>query len=149
MTAIRLQLRLAWSPGSDSAAKARERNSLADQAWKPVFLLCQLDLQTSFPGAGAGSENIKNQRRSVDHPRADYIFQISDLRCGKLVVKKNQSGVQRLSFQRNFFRKTVSDIGPGIRRFSFLCKRSYDFRSGRFCQLTKFRKRISRHQTIF
>ena len=60
-----LQLRLAWSPGSDSAAKARERNSLADQAWKPVFLLCQLDLQTSFPGAGAGSENIKNQRRSV------------------------------------------------------------------------------------
>jgi hypothetical protein len=60
---------------------------LAGQTRQKVFVLGELDLKATFPGAGAPPEDVQNERRPVNDLNAQGVLQVLLLVWGQLVIQ--------------------------------------------------------------
>ena len=64
---ISFQLRFAWPPGADPAAKPLQMAPLSGKARQEILVLCQLHLELPLPGSGTPGEDVQDQPRTVYH----------------------------------------------------------------------------------
>ena len=86
--AVRLDLRLAWPSRADAAAQPFQVAPLAGQPRQQVLRLGQLHLQRPFPASRVASEDIQDQRRTIDDLDVflERVFQAALLRGRELRV---------------------------------------------------------------
>src|SRR5664279_4468529 len=95
LAAVCLELRLARSARTDSAAKLRHLHTASCQPRKQVFQLRQLNLHLSFSCSGMTRKNIENELRAVDHSNVEFALQVALLRRSQFVVEDHQVGINR------------------------------------------------------
>ena len=96
--AVDLEFRLAGAARADTAAEAREHESLAAEARQVVLELRELDLQLALPRAGALCEDVEDQCRAVDDLDAEHLLEIVLLRRRELVVEDQERRIAVLDF---------------------------------------------------
>ncbi len=107
--AVGFELRFARPTGADSAAQARHFFAVPGQSRQKITQLRQFDLHAALAGAGARRENIQNELRAVDDPRADRLFQIALLRGREVVIEDHHVGMNGSGFRRQFLHFALPD----------------------------------------
>ena len=73
----------------------------------------EFDLKGALPGAGASSENFKDQARPVDDLRAERLFKIALLHGRKRAIHHDEIGLLSLHPFGDFLDLALAEIGRG------------------------------------
>ena len=74
-TTVGLQLGLTRAPRADSPAETFKVFPLAGKSREKVFVLSKLNLESAFPGAGAGGEDVEDEGGTVDDLDLEFVLE--------------------------------------------------------------------------
>src|SRR5215475_7385452 len=106
---IGFKLRFTWTTCPNAAAELRHLYAPSREARQNIVELRQLDLQLTFTAPRMAREDVEDKLRAIDHPSADFVFDISLLRRRKLVVHQHQVGLRRSDGARDFLELAFAD----------------------------------------
>jgi len=107
-----------------------------------VLELSQLDLKSRFRRAGVRGKNIENQFTSIDDDPLGFLFEMSTLTGGEIVVENDQFGTCRIDQVFQFNNLSFAEAGSGMGTTPHLDKLADDFDAGCFHKTFQFIKRL-------
>ena len=113
--AVHFELGFAGTASSDAAPEARERVSPTAKARQEIRKLGQFHLKTSFLCRGPLGEDVKDQLRSIDDLRLEFVFQIASLGRRQRMGKDHDVGAASGDKQADLFGLALADVGGRIR----------------------------------
>ena len=132
--AVGFQLLFARAAHADAGLDARQVGPHPLEPRQRVFELRQLDGQAGFVRPRTRREDIENHLGAIEHLDAQLLFQIADLRRGKIVVEDDHVGVGGADHQLELLDLALAEIGRLIGRGALLSEAADDFGPGGFHQ---------------
>ena len=114
--AVGLELRLTRTSRADATTLLAQRVTAAAQAREPVAELRELHLHHALLAACVLSEDVEDQRDTVDHVDVEQCFEVALLRGRELVVEDRHVDVVRLGVLGELLRFALADVGGRLRR---------------------------------
>ena len=120
MAAVRFQLALAGTSGTNAAALTAQTVAHAGKPGQKILILSQLHLQSSFSGSGPLGKNIQNQGAAVQHRASGDLLQSTDIAGGQLIVEYDHIGLSGLCQHPHLLGLSLADKAVGIRGMAVL-----------------------------
>lgn len=136
--AVGLELRLARSPGTDTAAQPRQGHTGANQPRQQILELRQLDLQLTFPRPGTRGKNVQDELRPVEYPAVKHAFEVAQLCRAQLVVEDHEIYHGLVARERQRLHLAPTKQQSRVRPPSLLQHPQHDCHAGRGRQTAQF-----------
>jgi len=119
--AVDLELRFAATlPSTDATTLTRKLIALSAQARKSIANLRQFDLRLTFKAVSVLTEDVQDDRGSINRRTAEKFFEVALLRRRQFVVEHHRVGIDCFTKFAQFLNLAAAEVGRWVRRMSTL-----------------------------